>query len=295
MEKEERKDIGRLEEELASGRFVITAEICPPRGTDTGGFLEKARLLKPFITAANVTDNQRAVMRLSSLACSVLLLREGIEPVFQMTCRDRNRLALQSDIMGAWVLGIKNILALTGDHVSAGDHREAKAVFDLDSVQLVHTIRRLNEGKNLKDRAIHGRTGFYIGAVVAPEAEPWEPEEIKFDKKVAEGAKFFQTQAIFDMDKFKRFFDYADKAGVKVLGGILLLKSARMAHFLNANVPGVNVPQSLIEELEGATDELEKGIEIASRQLRELKTFCHGAHIMAIAQEESVPKIIEGA
>ena len=286
-------DKSRLEEALERGDFVITAEICPPRGTDTRGFLEKARLIKDRVVAANVTDNQRAVMRLSSLACSVLLLREGIEPVFQMTCRDRNRLAIQSDIMGAWTLGVRNILALTGDHVSHGDHREAKAVFDLDSVQLVHTIDLLNHGKNLKGRELRGGTGFYIGAVVAPEAEPFGPEWIKFEKKIDAGARFFQTQAVFDMDRFKAFFDDAERLGAKILAGILLLKSARMAHFLNNNVPGVNVPQDLIEELEGSTDELEKGIEIASRQLRELKGFCHGAHIMAIGQEESVPRIVD--
>lgn len=284
-----------LVEELNSGRFVITAEICPPKGTDTEDFLKKARLLRNTIAAANVTDNQRAVMRLSSLACSVLLLREGIDPVFQMTCRDRNRLALQSDILGAWALGIKNILALTGDHVSFGDHREAKAVFDIDSVQLVGLIEGLNRGRNMKDKELRGGTGFLIGAVVAPEANPWEPEEIKFEKKIAAGARFFQTQAIYDMEKFKRFFDVASRNDVKILGGILLLKSAKMANYLNTNVPGVHVPQPLIDELEAAPDQLEKGIEIASRQLRELKSFCHGAHIMAIGQEESVVKIIGGA
>lgn len=284
-----------MKHELESGRFTITAEICPPRGTDAGPFLEKARLLKGRITAANVTDNQRAVMRLSSLACSVLLLREGIEPVFQMTCRDRNRLAIQSDVMGAWALGVKNILALTGDHVAFGDHREAKAVFDLDSVQLVKVIDTLNHGRNMKNTELRGATDFYLGAVVAPEANPYEPEEIKFDKKISAGARFFQTQAIFDMERFKRFFETVENKSVKVLGGILLLKSAKMANYLNTNVPGVHVPQSLIDEIEGASDQLEKGIEIASRQLRELKSFCHGAHIMAIGQEESVIKIIDGA
>lgn len=284
-----------LKHELESGRFTVTAEICPPRGTDAGVFLEKARLLKGRIAAANVTDNQRAVMRLSSLACSVLLLKEGVEPVFQMTCRDRNRLAIQSDVMGAWALGVRNILALTGDHVAFGDHREAKAVFDLDSVQLVKAIDALNHGRNMKNAELRGATDFYLGAVVAPEANPWEPEEIKFDKKICAGARFFQTQAIFDMDRFKRFFETAGKKSVKILGGILLLKSAKMANYLNTNVPGVHVPQGLIDELEGAGDQLEKGIEIASRQFRELKSFCHGAHIMAIGQEESVIKIMEGA
>ncbi|MEK6599187.1 MAG: methylenetetrahydrofolate reductase [Deltaproteobacteria bacterium] len=284
-----------LKESLASKKFTITAEICPPKGTDTADFLKKARLLKDKIAAANVTDNQRAVMRLSSLACSVLLLREGIDPVFQMTCRDRNRIAIQSDILGAWVLGIKNILALSGDHVSFGDHREAKAVFDLDSVQLVQVIKKLNNGTNMKDTPLKGGTDFLIGAVVAPEADPWEPEMIKFEKKIEAGARFFQTQAIYDMEKFHKFYEYAKKNDVKILGGILLLKSAKMAHFLNNNVPGITVPNHLIDELEKSKDQLEKGIEIAARQVKELKGFCDGAHIMAIGQEESVVNIIEAA
>lgn len=283
-----------FKDEINSGRFIITAEVCPPRGTDTTQFLEKARLLKGKVAAVNVTDNQRAVMRLSSLACSVMLLKEGIEPVFQMTCRDRNRLALQSDIMGAWSLGVRNILALTGDHVTAGDHREAKAVFDIDSVQLVGLIKKLNSGKNLNNVELRGATGFHIGAVVAPEANPMEPEQIKFEKKIAAGATFFQTQAVFDMDNYKRFFEKADKLGAKVLCGILLLKSAKMAEYLNANVPGVKVPQALIDELKAAPDQLKKGVEIASRQLRELKKFSHGCHIMAIGQEESTVDIIAG-
>src|SRR3990172_4470689 len=268
-----------LKSVLEGGGFAITAEICPPRGADTEEFVRKARLLKGKIVAANATDNQRAVMRLSSLACSVILLREGIEPVFQMTCRDRNRLAVQSDSLGAWALGIKNILALTGDHVSFGDHREAKAVYDLDSVQIVHAINTLNHGKNLKERELSGGTDFFPGAVVNPGAEPFVPEWIKFQKKVEAGARFFQTQAVFDVERFKRFFSDADKLGVKVLGGILLLKSAKMAHYLNKNVPGIKVPLSLVEELENAPDQLEKGIEIAARFLKELKGFCHGAHI----------------
>ena len=284
-----------LKQSLASGIFTITAEICPPKGTDTSDFIKKAQLLKGKIAAANVTDNQRAVMRLSSLACSVLLIREGIDPVFQMTCRDRNRIAMQSDIMGAWALGIKNILALSGDHVSFGDHRDAKAVFDLDSVQLVQVIKKLNNGTNMKDTPLKGGTGFFMGAVVAPEADPWEPEMIKFEKKIEAGARFFQTQAIYDMEKFHKFYEYAKKIDVKILGGILLLKSAKMAHFLNDNVPGVTVPKHLIDELEKSKDQLEKGIEIAARQIKELKGFCDGAHIMAIGQEESVVNIIEAA
>lgn len=285
--------MSKLKDTLDSGKFAVTAEICPPRGTDVAGFIEKARLLKDKLVAANVTDNQRAVMRLSSLAASVILLKEGVEPVFQMTCRDRNRIAIQSDLLGASALGIENILALTGDHVSFGDHRDAKPVFDLDAVQLTATVRTLNEGHNLKGKELRGATNFFIGAVVAPGTIPFEPEWIRFKKKIAAGARFFQTQAVYDMDGFKSFFEEAEKLDVKILAGILLLKSAKMAEYLNKNVPGVDVPQSLIDELEAAPDQLEKGIEIAGRQVKALRGYCHGAHIMAISQEASVPKILE--
>lgn len=285
--------MSKLKDTLEAGDFAVTAEICPPRGTDVAGFIEKARLLKDKLAAANVTDNQRAVMRLSSLAASVILLKEGVEPVFQMTCRDRNRIAIQSDLIGASALGIENVLALTGDHVSFGDHRDAKPVFDLDAVQLTATIKTLNEGRNLKGKELRGATDFFIGAVVAPGTIPFEPEWIRFKKKIAAGARFFQTQAVYDMDGFKRFFEDAEKLDVKILAGILLLKSAKMAEYLNKNVPGVDVPKALIDELEAAPDQLEKGIEIAARQVKELRGYCHGAHIMAISQESSVPKILE--
>ncbi len=288
----EEAEKSNFQKKLESGEFAITAEICPPRGTDVEHFIEKARMLKDHVVAANVTDNQRAVMRLSSLAASAILVREGLEPVYQLTCRDRNRLAMQSDLMGAWTLGVKNILALTGDHVNCGDHREAKPVFDLDVVQLVETITRANNGLSLKGRELRGGTGFFIGAVVSPEADPFDTEQIKFDKKIRAGAKFFQSQAVYDMERFKRFFDSAEKTGAKILAGILLLKSSKMAHFLNKNVPGVMVPQALIDEVDAAPDQLEKGIEIAARQIHELKGYCHGAHIMAMSQESSVPKII---
>ncbi len=285
--------MSKLRETLEAGKFAVTAEICPPRGTDVADFIEKARLLKDKLVAANVTDNQRAVMRLSSFAASVLLLKEGVEPVFQMTCRDRNRIAIQSDLIGASVLGIENVLALTGDHVSFGDHREAKPVFDLDAVQLTATIKTLNDGHNLKGKELRGATNFFIGAVVAPGTIPFEPEWIRFKKKISAGARFFQTQAVYDMDGFKRFFERAEGLDVKILAGILLLKSAKMAEYLNKNVPGVDVPQSLIDELTAAPDQLEKGIEIAARQVKALRGYCHGAHIMAISQEASVPKILE--
>lgn len=288
--------MSELKKSLDQGKFTITAEVCPPRGTNVDDFIEKANLLKGKVVAANVTDNQRAVMRLSSLAASKVLVDNGIEPVFQMTCRDRNRLALQSDIMGAWTLGSRNILCLTGDPVDVGDHRTAKPVFDLDAVELVKTVSTLNEGKSLRGMALRGKTDFYIGAVVTPDADPFEHEWDRFKNKINAGAKFFQTQAIYNMDTFKSFFEKSQKEfpDVKILAGILLVKSAKMAVFLNKNVPGVIVPDSIIDELEEyeVEDQLQIGIDIANRQVKELRTFCHGAHIMAMSQEESVPQII---
>jgi len=267
--------------------------------------LQHAAGLRGRVHAVNVTDNQSSVMRLGSLAASHLLKEEGLEPIFQLTCRDRNRLALQSDLLSAHVLGIRNVLALTGDHVLVGDHPQAKPVFDVDSVQLLQIIGRLNSGRDCATRSgkkelpegneLAGGTEFFPGAVVTPEAEPLEPQLLKFEKKVAAGAKFFQTQAVYDLDKFKDFMRYARRFPVKVLAGILLLRSAKMAGYLNKFVPGITVPEGLIRELETAGDQLEAGIRIAARQIRELQGVCDGVHVMAIGLEDKVPEILTEA
>lgn len=282
-----------LKEKLKQNKFVITAEIAPPKGTNLDFFLTKARLLKDKVDAVNVTDNQRAMMRLSPLVCSHLLLKEGLEPIYQMTCRDRNRLAIQSDLLGASVLGIKNVLALTGDAIAAGNHPQAKAIFDIDSVHLLETINKLNHGKNFNGKEIEGKTDFFSGAAVNPGSEPADLVLLKFAKKVKASAKFFQTQAVFDVEKFKAFMDAVKKYDVKILTGILLLKSAKMAHFLNENVPGVEVPPKLIAELEKAENPLQKGIEIAAGLINSLKGISHGVHIMCIGMEEKVLDILK--
>jgi len=284
---------------LDSGKFAVTAEIGPPKGTDIKEMYHHIEVLKGKIDVANVTDNQSAVMRISSLAVCKIVLDNGMEPVLQMTCRDRNRIGLQADLLGARVLGIHNRLCVTGDHVNAGDHKQAKSVYDIESVQLLKVVEGMNNGKDMSGNVMKGATNFYAGAVVTPEANPLEPQLVKFEKKVKAGAKFFQTQAIYDMEKFKSFMAYAKQFPVKMLAGIVVLKSAGMANFMNKNVPGITVPQDLIDELKAAGKEkaLETGINIAARHIKQLKDekICDGVHIMAIGMEDKVPMIMERA
>lgn len=282
-----------LKEKLDKGEFVITAELCPPKGPDVSSFIKKAGLLKGLVDAVNITDNQRAIMRMCALAGSRIAKEEGLEPILQITCRDRNRISLQSDLLGASGFGIKNILALTGDYVSEGDHPQAKPVFDLDSTLLIKTIKDLNSGIDLAGRKLNAKTNFFIGAAVNPCASPEEPHLVSFEKKIEAGAQFFQTQAVFEIDKFSKFMGYAKRFPVKILGGILLIKSAKMARFLNENVPGVNVPRELIDRLEKSKDPIKTGIEIARDQIKELKTICHGIHIMTVGNEELVADILK--
>ena len=284
---------------LSSGKFVVTSEIGPPKGTNLEPMLHHIDLLKDRVDGMNVTDNQSSVMRFPSLGGTLLIKEKGGEPILQMTCRDRNRMALQGDILFAHSRGVHNILCLTGDAVPVGDHKQAKGVFDLDSVQLLKTIRTMEAGKDLGDNDLDGVVDFCAGAIVTPEANPIEPQLIKFEKKVDAGAEFIQTQAIYDMDNFKQFMDYACKFSVKILAGIILLTSHRMAIYMNKNVPGVFVPQNLIDEMEAAPKgtKVAKGIEIAGRMVRQIKeeNICHGVHVMAIGKEEVVPQILDAA
>lgn len=288
-----------LKNALESGNFVVTAEVGPPKGTDIKEMLHHAEMLKGKIDAVNVTDNQSAVMRICSIAICKLLLDMGLDPVLQMTCRDRNRIGLQSDLLGASVLGIRNVLCMTGDHPNAGDHKEAKPVYDIESAQLLRVVDSLNNGKDMMGNELKGATDFFQGAVVTPEANPLEPQLVKFEKKVKAGAKFFQTQAIYDIDKFKEFMKSARRFPVKILAGIVLLKSAGMANYMNKFVPGIRVPLELIDELKAAGKDgaLDAGINIAARHIRQLKEekVCDGVHIMAIGAEDKVPLIMERA
>ena len=288
----------KLSDLFEEGRFVVTAEIGPPKGGDVREPLEVAELLKGRVDAANVTDQQSSVMRLRSLALCHLLKERGLEPIFQVTCRDRNRIALQSDLLSAYVLGIENVLCLTGDHISLGDHPDAKPVFDLDSVSLLMAARRLQEGYDLAGKELKGRPEFFLGAAVNPGYDPLELQIIKMEKKVKAGAQFFQTQAVYEPRKFEEFMEQVKYLHVPVMAGIVLLKSAGMARFMNANVAGVHVPDSLIEEVGRARDRearIEKSIEIAARLIRQVKDLCQGVHIMALGWERLIPAVLDAA
>ena len=284
---------------LNSGKFVITSEVAPPKGTNMEKIYHHIDILKDKVDALNVTDHQSSVMHFPSLGGCLAIKDRGGEPILQMTCRDRNRIALQAELLLAYTREIRNVLCLTGDAVVVGDHKEAKGVFDLDSVQLLKTIRQMELGKDLGGNDLDGTLEFCAGAIVTPEARPIEPQLIKFEKKVEAGAEFFQTQAIYDLNNFDKFMQYARKFSVKILAGIVLLSSAKMAKYMTENVPGIFVPQNLIDELASAPKggALNKGIEIAGRMIATLKkeTLCDGVHIMAIGREEVVPNILEAA
>ena len=285
----------KLGELFERGRFVITSEAGPPKGTDIQEMMEGVELLRHRVDAFNVTDQQSSVMRLGSLAVSALLKQRGIEPIFQTTCRDRNRIALQSDLLSAYVLGIENVLCLTGDYVSLGDHPDAKPVFDLDSVSLLFTASRLQEGYDLAGQELRGKPEFYVGAVVNPGANPLEPQIIKMEKKIEAGAQFFQTQAVYEPEKFAAFMKQVEGFGVPVMVGIILLKSAGMARFMNRNVAGIHVPDHLIAEMEEAKDRGKTSVEIAGRLIREMKSLCQGVHIMALGWEKHVSAVLDAA
>ncbi|MGB4371647.1 MAG: methylenetetrahydrofolate reductase [Dethiobacteria bacterium] len=288
--------VSKLKQAMENGKFVITSEIGPPKGTDLEKMYHHIDLLKDKVDALNVTDHQSSVMRFPSIGGCLAIQELGGEPVLQLTCRDGNRIALQAELLLAYSKGIKNVLCLTGDAVPVGDHSQAKGIFDLDSVQLLHGVRQLEEGIDFGGNKLEGAVQFCAGATVTPEAEPIEPQLIKFEKKVAAGAEFFQTQAIYDLERFAKFMEFARQFPVKILAGIVLLSSAKMAQFMNDHVPGIFVPQELIDEMAAAPKgkALKKGIEIAGRTIAALKkeSLCDGVHIMAINREEVVPEIL---
>ena len=280
-------------EALKSGKFVVTAEVGPPKGVDMKEFMENAELLRPRVQAINVTDQQSAVMRVGSLTGARILKEHGIEPIFQMTCRDRNRIALQSDLLSAYVSGVENVLCLTGDHTTSGDHPTATPVFDLDSVSLLHAARQLEQGKDLAGKDLKGVPHFYLGACVTPGTEPNYAQLLKMEKKVKAGAQFFQTQAVYEPQKFERFMKEAARFGVPVMVGIVLIRSVAMARFMNKNVAGVFVPDSLMDEMDKAQNKAQKSIEIAARLINDMKGLCQGVHIMAIGLEARVPPVLD--
>jgi len=278
-----------------AGEFLITAEVMPPKGGNPAHMVEMAQLLKGRVHAVNVTDSSRAVMRMSPVAASVVLLQQGLEPICQLACRDRNRIGLQGDLLGASALGIRNILALTGDPIKAGDHPDARAVFDLESVRLLQLIEKLNRGVNWNEKKLSdGPTQLFSGAAVDPQLPSWSSLQRRFERKIAAGAQFFQSQLISDFDRLDKFVnEIASSTNKPVLAGIFLIKSAKNAAFLNRCVPGVNIPQATIDRLAAADDPLQEGIKIAAEHVRLAQQSCQGIHMMAVRREDLIPQILD--
>ncbi len=287
----------RFQQAIQEKQFLITAEITPPKGGDPSRMLEVAAILQGKVHAVNITDGSRAVLRMSSLAASVLLLQQGIEPICQITCRDRNSIALQADLMGAYALGIRNILALTGDPVKAGDHPQARSVFELESVRLLKMIANLNKGLDSQENALpDAPLKLLAGAAVDPQCGSWSGLQSRFERKIEAGAQFFQSQLITDFDKLEKFMtQIAVGCDRPILAGIFLLKSAKNALFINRCVPGVNIPESIIQRLDKATDPLDEGINIAAEQIKLAKDLAQGVHLMAVKREELIPEILNRA
>ncbi len=286
-----------LQSKLEAGQFAVSCEFGPVKGTDTHEIHENIEILKGKVDAANVTDQQSSVMRMSGLAVSSMCVQGGLEPIFQMTCRDRNRIALQSDLLGAWALGIRNVLALTGDLPQLGDHPQAKGVFDLDSVTLLQAITTLNGGKDLSGNELKGAPAFFPGAVVKVENNTeasFELQIAKMQKKIAAGAKFFQTQACYDPKSFEKLMRRVEKFKAPVMVGVIPLKNAGSARYMNANVAGIHVPDELIDIMAKASkeDREKVGLQMAADLIKKMKGMCQGVHIMAVAWEKKVPEIM---
>ncbi|MGK7955198.1 MAG: methylenetetrahydrofolate reductase [Crocosphaera sp.] len=277
--------------------FLITAEVTPPKGGNPSRMLEMAKQLKGRVHGVNITDGSRAVLRMSSMAASALLLQYGIEPICQMTCRDRNVIALQGDLMGAYALGLRNILALTGDPVKAGDHKKSKAVFELESVRLLQMIDKLNRGIDFNEKPLpDDPLDLFPGAAVDPQCGSWSGLQRRFERKVAAGAQFFQSQLVTDFDRLDKFMhQIAANSDKPILAGIFLLKSAKNARFINKNVPGVEIPESIIKRLAEAEEPLQEGVKIAAEQVKLAQELCQGVHMMAVKREELIPEILDQA
>lgn len=282
-------------EKIERGDFVITAEMAPPKGINFDRIRECARGVKGRVDAVNVTDFQSSVVRASSLGGAKILLDEGLEPIMQITGRDRNRIAIQGELLSAAALGIKNVLALTGDHPSVGDHPEARGVFDLDSVHILQAATKLMEGYDMNGNELSGIPEFFLGASVTPFYDPLELQIIKMKKKIQAGAKFFQTQAVYDIKVIKNFMEKVKDFDTKVLVGVIPLKSAGMAKYMNKNVPGIHVPDDIIQRMEKAQDKTKEGLTIAAEFIQQIheEKICDGVHIMAIGAEENVPILLD--
>jgi len=290
-----------LKDKINSGRFVVTAELGPPQSSNGNVIRKKAVHFRDVVDGVNITDNQTAIVRLSSIASAKILLDEGLEPVIQVTCRDRNRIALQSDLLGASALGIKNVLCLTGDYVTFGNHPEAKPVFDLDSIQLIYTVKKLTEGFFLSGEKMKTAPDFFIGGAANPFAPPLEFRVLRLAKKIRAGAQFIQTQPVFDLDRFNGWMqgvrDYGLHKKVAILAGVMPVKSAKALQYMIKEVPGVRIQQTYITRMEKANDPKEEGVRIAVEIIQELKKIegVRGIHLMPLMWESITPRIVEEA
>lgn len=290
--------VSGLQEVLDSGRFAVTAEIGPPRSCEVTRLREMARMLRGSAHAFNLTDNQAANVRMSSLASSVICLQEGLEPVMQMTCRDRNRIAMQSDAIGASSLGVRNLLCISGDHQVFGDHPQAKNVYDLDSIQQLMVMRQLKEGRNWAGGALPEPPRLYLGAAENPFADPFEFRVTRLERKADAGAQFIQTQCVLDIERFRRFMRMVVARGlherVHVIAGVIPLRSHKAALFMKGNVPGMSVPDAVLDRLRRSSDPKEEGIRLCEETMNEISSMegVHGVHITAIAWEDIIPRLV---
>lgn len=282
----------KFKDKLTTNDFIITAELFPPKGTDISTLLDKADILAKVVDAINITDNQRASMRVGSLAICKLLKDRGYESILQMTCRDRNRIALQSDLLSASVLGLENVLILSGDHTSAGEYIGTKSVYDLDTIQLIKTARLLETGVDLAGKKLKGSPKFCLGAVANPTASPLDLQLLMLEKKINAGIEFVQTQTIFDIVQFQNFFDTIRYKNIKILPGVTVIKSVAFMEFLK-KLPGVNIPQNIQDRILSAKNPFDEGIQICAETIYKLRDFADGVHIMAIGIEEYIPDILK--
>jgi len=294
---------GKLQNLFEQGEFVVTCEIGPPKSAAGDGIRRHTEHLKPYADAMNLTDNQTAIVRLSSIGAGVHVLAAGGEPIIQMTCRDRNRIALQSDLLGAYSLGVRNVLCLSGDHQTFGNHPGAKNVYDLDSIQLIKSVKDMREEKifHSGEAIKRDEPRFFIGAVANPFADPFEFRVLRLEKKIRAGAQFIQTQCIFDMERFEAFMELSRKRGLHeqayIMAGVMPIKSAKAARYMQKNVSGMLVPDWIVERLTKAEDQAAEGVQICIEQIKHLHSIpgVRGVHIMAVAWEEIVPEIVKGA
>lgn len=284
--------MSQLATKFESGQLVFSAEITPPKGVGTKKMISHAQSIAPFVDAINITDCQRALVKMSSLAACKVLLESGFEPVLQLTCRDRNKIALQSDLMGASALGIENLLCLTGDPVKVGDHPDSKSVFEMEAVGLLNLVAKLQQREDLAGNKMNKATTFFVGAVVNPTMRS-ASQYTRMQKKIEAGARFFQTQASYDLDDFATFMEKARPLGAKLLAGILILDSFRMLDYIDKNLPGVQVPKSVLQRFADSPDPTQTGIDFAVETMLKVKPFCDGFHMMSVREEHLIPAVVK--